>query len=537
MSEPDKIEQPKIEQPPTEEPTAEQTPPEQSVNTDGVPDEKSGKPDTGEGKEAKPVADSADGDGPIKPDPFGDKVIEPSRDPLLVQERIEKMRRKQQKSGKVQQIQQEEVNFFSSGREETQDEFDKEFEDAMGGLSEKDLFGASMEPQKSQESTGQTGKKMGKVLQVHGPDVFVELPGSRSEGILSIMQFPEGPPEIGSEVEVHIEGYDPANGLLVLTRKGAAVEADWSSVTAGMTVEARVIETNKGGLTVDVNGIRGFMPISQIDLYRVENAEQYVNQRLLCLVTEANHEQRNLVVSRRDLLEREREEKREQLWNDISEGQVRECTVRNIKNFGAFVDLGGVDGLVPIGEMSWTRIKDPSEVVQVGQKVKVEVIRLDRDARKVTLGMKQLVESPWDDLEERCPIGSILQGKVIKLLDFGAIVELEPAVDGLVHISELAPHRVVRVTEVVQLDQEVKVQVLDIDTERRRVSLSIKAAMAKELSEHEEEEDSEEEVVEVPKPRPSPANLRGGIGEQTLLIPTPEDAKDSGETAEPESDQ
>src|SRR5262249_40688606 len=150
------------------------------------------------------------------------------------------------------------------------------------------------------------------------------------------------------------EGYDPANGLLLLTRKGAAVEADWSSVAPGMTVEARVTATNKGGLAVDIGGIRGFMPISQIDLYRVENAEQYVNQRLLCLVTEVDPDARNLVVSRRALLEKEREENRERLWNELAEGQVREGVVRSVREFGAFVDLGGVDGLLHISEMAWS---------------------------------------------------------------------------------------------------------------------------------------------------------------------------------------
>src|SRR5262249_35196815 len=161
----------------------------------------------------------------------------------------------------------------------------------------------------------------------------------------------EGVPPPGTEVEVTIEGYDEANGLLLLTRKGAAVHADWSTVQIGMTVEARVTGTNKGGLAVDVNGIRGFMPISQIDLFRVEHPEEYVNQRLRCMVAEVNPEERNLVVSRRALLEREREEAREKLWAELAEGQVRQGVVRSVKDFGAFVDIGGVDGLVHVSEM------------------------------------------------------------------------------------------------------------------------------------------------------------------------------------------
>src|SRR5207244_12093259 len=164
------------------------------------------------------------------------------------------------------------------------------------------------------------------------------------------------------EVDVHIEGYDAQNGLLLLSRLGAAVHADWSSVAAGMLVEARITATNKGGLEVDVNGIRGFMPISQIDLYRVEDTEQYVNQRLRCLVTEVNPEERNLVVSRRALLEKEREEAREKLWAELAEGQVREGVVRSVRDFGAFVDLGGVDGLLHVSEMSWSRVQTPAEL-------------------------------------------------------------------------------------------------------------------------------------------------------------------------------
>src|SRR5438445_7728558 len=213
-----------------------------------------------------------------------------------------------------------------------------------------------------------------------------------------MVQFPEGPPTVGTEVEVHIERYDEANGLLLLSRKGAAVDADWSSVAEGMIVEARVTATNKGGLSVDVNGIRGFMPISQIDLYRVEDTEQYVNQRLRCLVTEVNPAERNLVVSRRDLLEKEREEARAKLWQELAEGQIREGTVRSVRDFGAFVDLGGVDGLLHISEMSWSRIQDATQVVQPGQAVKVVVLKLDREKHKVSLGLRQLTPSPWDSV-------------------------------------------------------------------------------------------------------------------------------------------
>jgi len=389
-------------------------------------------------------------------------------------------------------------------------EIEGELQAALAGISDKDLKGGEGPGGTPAAAPGEAGPKKGRVISVHGPDVFVEVPGGRSQGLLSMMQFPDGPPAPGTEVDVQIEGYDPANGLLILTRRGAAVTADWSSVAAGQTVEARVTATNKGGLEVDVNGIRGFMPISQIDLYRVENTEQYVNQRLLCLVTEVNPAEHNLVVSRRDLLDKEREEKREQLWAVLAEGQVCDGIVRSVRDFGAFVDIGGADGLLHVSEMSWTRVQDPTSVVQPGQALKVVVLRVDREKRKISLGLKQLLASPWDNIEEKYPGGKIVAGKVTRLAEFGAFVELEPGIEGLIHISELAPGRVRRVNDVVQLEQNVQVMILRVDQEQQRISLSLKGA----LSAEEPEEAGEEAVSEEPPPPPRPRStpLRGGLG-------------------------
>jgi small subunit ribosomal protein S1 len=389
-----------------------------------------------------------------------------------------------------------------------------ELEAAMGGLSERDLYGEPGQRPPAQDAGAAQARKKGKVLSVHGPDVFVDVPGGRGQGVLPLTQFPEGPPAPGTEVEFNIEGYDRANGLTLLSRRGAAIEADWSSVAPGMVVEARVTETNKGGLAVSVNGIRGFMPISQIDLYRVENAEQYVNQRLLCMVTEVDPEERNLVVSRRALLEKEREEQRDKLWLELAEGQVREGVVRSVRDFGAFVDLGGVDGLLHVSEMSWSRVQDPSTVVQPGQKIKVVVLKVDREKRKVSLGLKQLLASPWDNIEEKYPVNSVVKGKVTRLMEFGAFVELEPGVEGLIHISELAPQRVRRVADIVQAGQEVQVMVLRVDPAARKISLSLKGALAQGEAEAAEDEEAGQEPEEPAKPpRPRTTPLRGGIGE------------------------
>ena len=416
-------------------------------------------------------------------------------------------RRPQKKVGPVKSVQEEYLPRSTLSLKDLDEEIEGELEAALSGISEADLAGGEQAPPKTPAEGEAPGKK-GKVISIHGPDVFVEVPGGRSQGVLPLLQFPEGPPKPGTEVDIHIEGYDSANGLLILTRRGAAVIADWSSVTVGQTVEARVTGVNKGGLSVEINGIRGFMPISQIDLYRVENAEPYVNQRLLCLVTEVNPQERNLIVSRRDLLEREREEKREKLWQELAEGQVREGVVRSVRDFGAFVDIGGADGLLHVSEMSWARVQDPASVVQPGQPIKVVVLKVDKEKRKISLGLKQLLASPWDKFEEKYQIGSIVPGKVTKLMEFGAFVELEPGIEGLIHISELAPQRVRRVGDIVQVGQEVQVMILNIDPEQKRISLSLKAAIPEETPAEQEEE--EETPVEPQKPRTTP--LRGGVG-------------------------
>jgi small subunit ribosomal protein S1 len=416
-------------------------------------------------------------------------------------------------AGRVPSLEPEQTYGFGKKIDAFDDDMERQLQEAMGGLSDKDLYGEPEQHKRAKPGEGNAPKK-GKVFRVHGADVFIDIPGGRSQGVMPMTQFPEGPPAVGTEVEVHIDGFDAANGVLLLSKKGAAVQANWESVAEGQIVEARVLEVNKGGLAVDVNGIRGFMPISQIDLYRVEDATQFVNQKLRCVVTEVDPSEHNLVLSRRALLEKEREENREKLWHELNEGQIREGIVRSIREFGAFVDLGGVDGLIHVSELSWQRVKDPSEVVQPGQKVKVVVLKLDREHRKVGLGLRQLTASPWDTVTEKYHVGQVVTGKVTRVTDFGAFVELEPAVEGLIHISELSPVRVRRVIDVVQPGQEVQVAVLNVDTEQHRISLSLKAALPKEEeAPAAEEAPAEAEAGEPAKPpRPRTTPLRGGIG-------------------------
>jgi small subunit ribosomal protein S1 len=393
---------------------------------------------------------------------------------------------------------------------------ERELQEAMEGFSDKDLLGERSPREQRRERGGAPGAPhKGKVFRVHAGDVFIEIPGGRTQGVLPAQQFPEGVPPPGTEIDVHIEGFDAASGVYLLSRQGAAVEVDWSSVAAGMIVEARVTGTNKGGLTVDVNGIRGFLPISQLELFRVEDTAPYVNQRLRCLVTEVEPVMSNLVVSRRALLEKEREEARGKLWGELAEGQVRQGVVRSVKDFGAFVDLGGVDGLLHVSEMSWTRVADATKVVQPGQSLKVVVLKIDHERQKLSLGLKQLTASPWDAVAEKYHPGTVVAGKVSKLMDFGAFVELEPAVEGLIHISELSPQRVRRVADVVKEGQEVQVMVLGVDPAQRRISLSLKAAVPAEAEAEATgpaEETAPEEPPKPPRPRKTP--LRGGLNER-----------------------
>ena len=320
---------------------------------------------------------------------------------------------------------------------------------------------------------GRPGARTGKVIGLRGKVIFVDL-GGKSEGILPVTDFEEGAiARPGSSIEVVVERFDPEEGVQILRLKGAAIEADWSNLKRGVTVEARVTKTVKGGLEVDVDGIRGFLPISQIDLSRVEDAASYVNQKFKAIVTEANQREKNLVISRRELLEQERAEQREKTWATLEEGQIRDGVVRSIKDFGAFVDIGGVDGLLPIGEMSWSRVSKVDEMVKIGDQVKVKVLKIDRVARKLTLGLKQLTPSPWQAATEKYPRGTMVKGKVSKIMDFGAFVELEPGIEGLIHISELSPTRVRRVVDIVKPAQEVEVRILKVEPEVKRIALSL----------------------------------------------------------------
>jgi small subunit ribosomal protein S1 len=286
-----------------------------------------------------------------------------------------------------------------------------------------------------------------------------------------------------------------------------------------MIVEARVTGTNKNktGLTVEVNGIKGFLPASQLDLYRVENIEQFVNQRLKVMVAEVDPAERNLIVSRRAIQEKEKQARAEEFWKNVQEGQTLKGIVRSIKPFGAFVDLGGADGLIPASEFSWQRVNNLEEFVKIGQQVEVLISRIDFEARKIGLSMRQLTVSPFDEYTKVVKGGARITGKVSRIAEFGAFVELTPGVEGLIHISELSTQRVRRVRDIVEEGQSVNVEILSVDPATRRIALSLKRIVQQAEEAEEAEEAAEREAdlkaaEEAMASRPANPNLRGGIG-------------------------
>ncbi len=356
-----------------------------------------------------------------------------------------------------------------------------------------------------------SGARKGKVIAIRGKSIFIDL-AAKSEGIVPVEQFGANPlPAPGDLIDVVVDHFDHEEGLLILSLKGAAVDADWTNLRKGLIVEAKPTKVNKGGLEILVDGIRGFLPIGQIDINRVEDASIYIGQKLRVVVTEANQRDKNLVVSRRDLLEKEREELKEITWKTLEEGQIRTGTIRSIKDFGAFVDLGGVDGLIHVSDLAWNRVTDIASFVKVGQQVDVKILKIDRVTSKIGLGLKQLTPSPWDNIEDRYSRGQTLKGKVTRLMDFGAFVELEPGVEGLIHISELGPKKVFRVREVVQPEQEVEVRILKIEEEAKKISLSLRPLPVTAVPEPEDEDEDDDTPAE-PKPeRKMP--LKGGLGD------------------------
>ncbi len=349
------------------------------------------------------------------------------------------------------------------------------------------------------------------VGRVEGDHVFVQLPG-RHEGIASLRQFHRAPVP-GALVEVIVKSHNEDEGLYELAVPGAAVDAgDWASLNVGDIVDARVTGSNTGGLEVSINQLRGFIPASQIDRVRVEHFGDYVNQKLTCLVTEINPQKKRLILSRRALLDREHEELRRRRLAEIQVGETYEGLVTRLVDFGAFVDLDGVEGLVHISKLSWGHIKHPKEIVREGQRIRVKVETANPETGKFSLSYRDTMEHPWQRAAERFPVGSTVTGTVTRIAQFGAFVKLDSGIEGLIHISELSHGRVANVGQVVKENQQVEVKIVSLDESSQRIALSLKATQPEPVPEAEKETATADEPPRsyaVPKPSQP---LRGGKG-------------------------
>src|SRR6185503_18101627 len=318
----------------------------------------------------------------------------------------------------------------------------------------------------------------GTVVEVRTGDVIVDI-GYKSEGAIPIDEFRHtGAPKVGDEIEVFLEAKEDSEGLIVLSKDKADKIKVWDQISkafdAGSPVEGRVVEVVKGGLAVDV-GVRAFLPGSQVDLRPVKNLGSMMGQTIRAKVIKLNRRRGNVVLSRRAVLETEREEKKKQTLSVLGEGMVLTGTVKNITDYGAFIDLGGIDGLLHVTDMSWGRVGHPSEIFQVGDQVEVVVLHFDRETGRVSLGYKQKSSDPWEIVEKTYAAGTKTKGKVVSLTNYGAFIELEPGVEGLVHVSEMSWTRRVRhPSKLVNVGDEVDVIVLDVNRAAKRISLGMK---------------------------------------------------------------
>jgi small subunit ribosomal protein S1 len=321
------------------------------------------------------------------------------------------------------------------------------------------------------------------VVRVDKDEVLVDI-GYKSEGVIPLPELsirksvkPEEEVSLGEWVDALVMQKEDQDGRLILSKKRARFEKAWKRIeaaaAAGEHVEGTVIEVVKGGLILDL-GVRGFLPASLVDIRRVQDLDEFLGRKLECKVIELNRNRNNVVLSRRAVLEDERREVRQKILDELQPGQVVEGVISNIVEFGAFVDLDGIDGLIHISELSWSHVNHPSEVLQIGEKVQVKVLDIDRDRQRISLGLKQTQADPWQSVIESYQVNDVVEGRVTKVVTFGAFVEIHAGVEGLVHISELAAHHVENPREVVNQGDVLAVRVIEIDADRRRLSLSLK---------------------------------------------------------------
>lgn len=363
----------------------------------------------------------------------------------------------------------------------------EELDGAMQAMLDAALSGQAVEgaavPSPAEQSLEglERGKKLSGVVQaINGENVIVDF-GLRLSGCVPARQFNQKLPEVGATVEVVVDKVDDQEGLILcnLPRGTSRVQGDWDALQVDQVVDCMVVKSNKGGLDITVGSLHGFLPAGQVDLGYVANLDSYIGQKLRVVITEVKPQRRRLVVSRRKLLLEEREASRQTLMQELKEGDVRPGRVKTIKDYGAFVDLGGVDGFLPIGEMSWTRIAHPTDVLKEGDEIEVKVQKIEAEKNRISLSLRQLAANPWKLAEAKYGKGTNVTGRVTRTEAFGAFVELEPGIEGLVHISELEHRRVKRVTEVLNVGDHIELQVVEVDPGKKRISLSLKALKAK----------------------------------------------------------
>ena len=358
------------------------------------------------------------------------------------------------------------------------DELDQELELAMAGAEDGEYSIGTA-------TLAVNSVLHGKILRVDSEFVLVDV-GYKSEGHIPRNEWDETepPPQVGDIVKVLLEEFEDGQqeeqrGLITLSKRKARRIEDWlrvmESVKENDVVTGYVTRKIKGGLLVDISGVNVFLPASQVDIRRPADIGDYCGRAIQCLVLKIDEARRNIVVSRRALIEQERAERKKQLMETLEVGQVRRGIVKNIADFGAFVDLGGIDGLLHITDMSWGRIGHPSEMVQIDQEIEVQVLHIDREREKIALGMKQRTASPWAKVADKYPVGTVCKGTVVNVMSYGAFVKLEDGVEGLVHISEMSwTKRVSHPSELVKPSDEVEVVVLAINKEKQEISLGMK---------------------------------------------------------------
>jgi small subunit ribosomal protein S1 len=398
------------------------------------------------------------------------------------------------------------------------EDLEQDFEAALAGVVIDDLVAAST-PARADAPLEPGTRLTGTVLSIGADTAFVDL-GERRQGALKLAGLePESIPAAGDVLQLSVGLRNDDDGLydVAFANRAISVE-DWSQLEAGMIVEARVTAANKGGLECDVAGLRGFMPASLVSTWRVENLEEMVGQTLESLVTDIVPAARRLVLSRRAVIEKQAAEARTKLLETLEVGATLDGTVRSVRDFGAFVDIGeGVEGLVHVSQLSWERVANAADVLQPGQRVRVVVKKIDQQTGKIALSARDLVESPWKRAAEKYHVGATVRGVVSRIAQFGAFVKLEPGVEGLVHVSELATRHVRSVADVVKEGEQVECRVLAVDPDEQRMSLSIKALAAKPAP---ATEDEAEEPAAAPEPPPANKKrsgpLKGGLGGQSM---------------------